>query len=71
MSNPNNALPYTIDLRVGESCSICTCGRSKSLPLCDNSHRQIEGNDGDEKLRSMKITPSGDITLVLESGNYK
>ena len=36
---PNNA--KKVKLKAGEKCSFCTCGKSKNLPYCDDSHRKF------------------------------
>jgi len=36
--NPQNS-PYAVDVIEGEECYWCSCGRSKSQPFCDGSHR--------------------------------
>lgn len=30
--------PYAVELKAGETCYWCACGRSKSQPFCDGSH---------------------------------
>jgi len=59
-----------VALKAGNKCSICTCGHSMTLPLCDNSHRMInEKNKASYK--SLKIWPEEDIVLELFSKNWK
>jgi CDGSH-type Zn-finger protein len=31
--------PFTIDVEAGKSYAWCACGRSKTQPLCDGSHK--------------------------------
>ena len=45
-----------IHLKAGEKCSICTCGKSKTLPFCDNSHRKFNEEKG-TNYKSLKIIP--------------
>ena len=53
-----------IKLKAGKKYSICSCGLSKSLPFCDNSHRQFNAENGTE-YKSVKITPDTDITIEV------
>ena len=41
MSEPDIAQrsPYVVDVAAGESCWWCACGKSKSQPFCDGSHK--------------------------------
>ena len=45
--------------------SICTCGLSKKIPFCDNTHRQIK-NISDIEFKSVKISCSKDNILSLK-----
>ena len=57
-------------LKAGQKCSICTCGTSKNLPYCDNSHRTVNEEKG-TSYKSLKIWPQEDITLELLSKNWR
>jgi len=57
-------------LKAGQKCSICTCGHSKNLPYCDDSHKTVNEEKG-TSYRSLKIWPQEDITLELLSKNWK
>ena len=63
---------YEITLNPGERCSLCTCGHSKTLPLCDSAHREINETRG-TSYRSLKVTnPSEDNRKIMtNSGNWK
>jgi CDGSH-type Zn-finger protein len=41
MSEPNIAqkAPYRVDVEAGKSYYWCACGRSKTQPFCDGSHK--------------------------------
>ena len=56
-------------LKAGQKCSVCTCGHSKTLPLCDDTHKEINEQKG-TSYRSLKIWPQEDITLDLSSKNW-
>lgn len=34
--------PYQVDVKAGETYYWCKCGRSKSQPFCDGSHKDTE-----------------------------
>ena len=64
-----------IALKEGQKYSLCTCGASKSIPFCDNSHRELNVNkDLKEEdgacFKSLKINPEKDITLNVSSKNW-
>lgn len=44
MSDPVRASdsPYPVDVESGKSYYWCSCGKSKSQPLCDGSHKGSE-----------------------------
>ena len=55
-----------INLKSGKKYSICSCGLSKTLPCCDNSHREFNKmNKTDYK--SLKINPENDIMIEVTS----
>jgi len=56
-------------LKAGQKFSVCTCGHSKVLPLCDDTHKEINEEKG-TSYRSLKIWPKEDITLDLFSKNW-
>ena len=57
-------------LKAGQKFSVCTCGHSKALPLCDETHREVNEEKG-TSYKSLKIWPQEDITLDLFSKNWK
>lgn len=59
----------TIKLKVGEKASICTCGKSKNLPFCDNEHRKVN-EENRTSYKSLKITPRQDIEIMVFSSNW-
>ena len=56
-------------LRAGKKYSICSCGHSKSLPYCDDSHCSLNEEKG-TSYKSLKIWPEKDITLIVFSKNW-
>jgi len=59
-----------VKLNKGKKYSICSCGMSKALPFCDNSHRLYNEKKG-TNYKSVKITPEETIVLNLDSVNWK
>jgi len=39
MNSPQAAAPIEVQLEAGKQYYWCTCGRSKSQPFCDGSHK--------------------------------
>ena len=58
-----------LELQKGKKYSICTCGHSKSIPFCDDSHRKINEERG-TCYKSLKIRPEADTTLYIDSANW-
>lgn len=50
--------------------SICSCGLSKVLPLCDNAHRPFNEKNG-TNYKSVKITPNEKIEIEVSSSTWK
>ena len=59
-----------IKLKAGKKYSICSCGLSKSLPFCDNNHREHNSVHQTE-YKSLKITPDKEIILKVTSSRWK
>ena len=58
-----------IKLKAGRKYSICSCGHSKSLPFCDNAHREFNTENGTE-YKSLKITPKKDTIIEVNSSRW-
>jgi len=58
-----------IKLNAGKKYSICSCGLSKSLPYCDNKHREFNAENGTE-YKSVKITSYNDSEIVVNSSRW-
>jgi len=59
-----------IILKAGGTYSICSCGKSKTLPYCDNTHREI--NEKEKTCyKSVKIYPDKDGELNVSCSNWE
>ena len=63
-------LERCVMLKAGERYSFCTCGHSKKLPFCDNTHRQINEERG-TSYKSLKVIHDKDVTIEVYSSNWK
>ncbi len=52
--------PYIYEVEKGKTYYWCTCGYSKTQPLCDGSHRKT-----DTGLKSFPFTPDKNMTVYL------
>ena len=59
----------TVKLKSDEKYSICTCGKSKNLPYCDNEHGKLN-EEKSTSYKSLKIIPKSDIELELYCSNW-
>ena len=59
-----------IKLKAGKRYKICSCGLSKTLPFCDNAHREFNGTNNTE-YKSVKITPDSDTIIEVTSNRWK
>lgn len=61
----------TIKLKAGEKVSICTCGKSRNLPFCDNEHRKLN-KENNKKIphKSLKIRSKQDTEIMVYSSNW-
>ncbi len=57
---------FEIIIRPGQTCKICTCGYSKTLPYCDDTHREINEQQG-TNYKSVKLRNPSDNTMVFDS----
>ena len=58
-----------IKLKAGKKYSICSCGLSKGLPFCDNTHREFNAANNME-YKSVKITPEKDTLIKVVSSRW-
>ena len=59
-----------IKLKAGKRYKICSCGFSKTLPFCDNAHREFNAANNTE-YKSVKITPNSDTIIEVTSNRWK
>ena len=59
-----------IKLKAGKTYSICSCGFSKVLPFCDNTHREHNSVNKTE-YKSVKITPEVDTIIEVTSSCWR
>ena len=59
-----------IKLKAGKKYSICSCGLSKSLPFCNNTHREFNAANTME-YKSVKITPEKDTIIKVTSNLWE
>jgi len=60
----------TIKLHKGKKYSICSCGLSKTLPFCDNAHREYNEKNG-TNYKAVKITPKETVEVALNSSTWE
>ena len=58
-----------LHVKAGKKYSICSCGLSKSLPYCDNAHREYNEKYSTQ-FKSVKIFPKEDAKLTLRASNW-
>ena len=59
-----------IKLKAGKRYKICSCGFSKTLPFCNNTHREFNAANNTE-YKSVKITPDSDTIIEVTSNQWK
>ena len=60
---------HKIKLKKNKIYSICSCGLSKKMPVCDNAHR-LFNEKNNTTFKSIKIIPDLDVELLLASSNW-
>ena len=68
MDNPENTIK--IKLKANKKYSFCTCGKSDTLPYCDNNHRIFNDEKG-TNYKSLKVFPEKDITICVSSSTWE
>ena len=58
-----------IQLKKNIKCSICSCGVSKKLPYCDNSHREYN-RINNTSYKSLKIYLLDDEKMKISCSNW-
>ena len=59
-----------IKLHKGKKYSICSCGMSKILPLCDNTHRTYNEKN-QTNYKSVKIITEDTVMIDVNSSTWK
>ena len=55
---------FKISVKKNKKYSLCTCGFSKKIPMCDNMHRKINLKNKN-KFKSIKLYSSKDVDLEM------
>lgn len=55
----NKQSPYILTVKESEEVYICQCGKTAKAPLCDGSHKQVDG------IKPLVHTANGDGELYV------
>jgi len=61
---------HNLVCKLGKKYKICTCGFSKIIPICDDTHKEINA-EKNTSYKSLKIIPDKDVSLQISSSNWK
>ncbi len=68
MDKPENAVK--LKLKANKKYTFCTCGKSDTLPYCDNNHRIVNDEKG-TNYKSLKVISEEDTTIWVLSSTWK
>ena len=68
MDKPENAVK--LKLKANKKYSLCTCGKSDTLPYCDNNHRIFNDENG-TNFKSLKVIPEEDTIILVSSSTWE
>ena len=69
MKTENTEKSKKVVMKFGRRYKLCTCGESKILPFCDDSHRELNKREG-TNYKSIKISSENDTTIYVNSKNW-
>ena len=61
--------PIRVECEAGKEYSFCTCGHSKKIPYCDESHKKVNEEQG-TSYKPFKIIPEQDSSIWISSSNW-
>lgn len=59
-----------LQLKAGKKYSFCSCGKSQSLPYCDNAHQEWNEKEN-TNYKSLKVFPETDVKIKVYSATWK
>jgi len=59
-----------LNVKKGLRYSLCSCGYSKLLPLCDDAHKRVNGEKG-ASYKPIRVWSEDDTTLKVFSKKWK
>ena len=68
MDKPENAVK--LKLKANKKYTFCTCGKSDTLPYCDNNHRIVNDEKG-TNYKSLKVISEEDTIIWVLSSTWK
>ena len=58
-----------IKVEKGRKYNVCSCGKSKATPICDNTHRECNKEEN-TSFKSVKLWSEEDTDLYVYSSNW-
>ncbi|MBS3093366.1 CDGSH iron-sulfur domain-containing protein [Candidatus Pacearchaeota archaeon] len=60
----------SLNMKEGLTYKVCSCGHSKILPLCDESHKAYNEEHG-TNYKSVRVTPEIDTEVKVACKNWE